>query len=123
MKGFHKDKISIFINFAHINSYKVFCILKLEKPDSQLGKIIQIENGKGFRKKLKPQFDGTYDTSKDVESLSTATTNGSILLRYSTPLSEWEEKLVQLDSLSFSVVNDEGVTYRYNRFEPIKIQQ
>ena len=84
---------------------------------------IQIEDGKGFRKKLKPQFDGTYDTSKDVESLSTATTNGSILLRYSTPLSEWEEKLVQLDSLSFSVVNDEGVTYRYNRFEPIKIQQ
>ena len=81
------------------------------------------EDGKGFRKKLKPQFDGTYDTSKDVESLSTATTNGSILLRYSTPLSEWEEKLVQLDSLSFSVVNDEGVTYRYNRFEPIKIQQ
>ena len=84
---------------------------------------IQIEDGKGFRKKLKPQFDGTYDTSKDVESLSTATTNGSILLRYSTPLSEWEEKLVRLDSLSFSVVNEEGVTYRYNRFEPIKIQQ
>jgi hypothetical protein len=84
---------------------------------------IQIEDGKGFRKKLKPQFDGTYDTSKDVESLSTATTNGSILLRYSTPLSEWEEKLVRLDSLSFSVVNDEGVTYRYNRFEPIKIPQ
>ncbi|MBO6830632.1 MAG: hypothetical protein JJ876_13860 [Muricauda sp.] len=84
---------------------------------------IQIEDGKGFRKKLKPQFDGTYDTSKDVESLSTATTNGSILLRYSTPLSEWEEKLVRLDSLSFSVVNEEGVTYRYNRFEPIKIPQ
>ena len=84
---------------------------------------IHIEDGKGFRKKLKPQFDGTYDTSKDVESLSTATTNGSILLRYSTPLSEWEEKLVRLDSLSFSVVNEEGVTYRYNRFEPIKIPQ
>ena len=84
---------------------------------------IQIEDGKGFRKKLKPQFDGTYDTSKDVESLSTATTNGSILLRYSTPLSEWEEKLVRLDSPSFSVVNEEGVTYRYNRFEPIKIPQ
>lgn len=84
---------------------------------------IQIEDGKGFRKKMKPQFDGTYDTSKDVESLSTATTNGSILLRYSTPLSEWEEKLVRLDSLSFSVVNEEGVTYRYNRFEPIKIPQ
>ena len=84
---------------------------------------IHLENGKGFRKKLKPQFDGTYDTSKDVETLSTATTNGSVLLRYKTPLSEWEEKLVELDSLSFAVINNEGVTYRYKRFEPLKIPQ
>ncbi|MBR9854977.1 MAG: hypothetical protein GYB37_10430 [Algicola sp.] len=84
---------------------------------------IQLKENKGYRKKMKPQFDGTYDTSKDMESFLISHANESVILRYSTPLSEWEEKLVQLDSVSFSVTNQEGVTYKYKRFEPIKIPQ
>ena len=72
---------------------------------------------------MKPKFDGTYDTSKDVEGFTVSNVNETIILRYSTELSEWEEKLMQLDSVSFSVTNQEGVTYKYKRFEPIKIPQ
>jgi len=84
---------------------------------------IQVNDDQGYRKKMKPQFDGTYDTTKDVEGFQISNANESVILRYSTPLSEWEEKLVQLDSLSFSVTNQEGITYKYKRFEPIKIPQ
>ena len=84
---------------------------------------IQLKEKKGYRKKMKPKFDGTYDTSKDVEDFEVSRTHETYILRYSTEMSEWEEKLVQLDSVSFSVTNQEGVTYKYKRFEPIKIPQ
>ncbi|NDV16055.1 hypothetical protein GO009_08465 [Muricauda sp. TY007] len=84
---------------------------------------IKFEDGKGYRKKMQPRFDGTYDTSNDMEDFEVSHTNETIILLYSTELSEWEEKLVQLDSVSFSVINQEGVTYKYKRFEPIKIPQ
>ncbi len=84
---------------------------------------IKFEDGKGYRKKMQPRFDGTYDTSNDVEDFSISNLNETITLHYTSEFSEWEEKLVQLDSLTFSVVNQEGITYSYKRFEPIKIPQ
>jgi len=84
---------------------------------------IHLKDDKGYRKKMKPKYDGTYGTSKDVEGFTVSNVNETIILRYSTELSEWEEKLAQLDSLTFSVTNEEGVTYKYKRFEPIKIPQ
>jgi len=82
---------------------------------------IQFEKGNGLRRKLQPKFDGTYGTSNDVESFTISSVNGTFALRYKNDFSEWEEKLVKLDSLSFSVTNPEGNTYSYKRFEPIKI--
>ena len=84
---------------------------------------IQLKEEKGYRKKMKPQFDGTYDTSKDVENFEVSDINETFTLRYKNEFSEWEEKLVELDSVSFSVINQEGITYKYKRFEPIKIPQ
>lgn len=86
---------------------------------------IELKDNTGFRKKLKPNLNGTYDTSNhDVEMLTVKPgANEEVLLIYENEFSNWEEKLVQLDSLTFSVVNQEGVTYRYKRFEPIKIPQ
>ncbi|RDY61071.1 hypothetical protein [Flagellimonas nanhaiensis] len=82
---------------------------------------IYLENEKGFRKKVQPKFDGTYTTNNDSEVLAVHNQNGSITLRYKNGNNEWEEKLTQLDSLSFSVVNQEGLKYSYKRFQPISI--
>ncbi|MDF0706339.1 MAG: hypothetical protein VX772_10375 [Bacteroidota bacterium] len=84
---------------------------------------IQLKEKKGYRKKMKPQFDGSYDTSNDVENFEVSQINETYTLRYKSEFSEWEEKLVALDSVSFAVTNQEGVTYKYKRFEPIKIPQ
>jgi len=79
---------------------------------------IQMENKEGFRKKVRPKFDGTYNTSKNVESFKIRSANNSFTIYYKNNLSEWEEKLVQLNSTSFSVLNGEGVLYSYQRFQP-----
>lgn len=82
---------------------------------------IKLKDGEGFRKKMQPRFDGSYDTSNDTEFFTVSENQETFTLRYKNEFSEWEEKLVSVDSLSFSVTNEEGVTYSYKRFQPIKI--
>ncbi|KAB5486992.1 MULTISPECIES: hypothetical protein [Flagellimonas] len=82
---------------------------------------IKLKDGEGFRKKMQPRFDGSYDTSNDTEFFTVSENQETYTLRYKNEFSEWEEKLVSVDSLSFSVTNEEGVTYSYRRFQPIKI--
>lgn len=82
---------------------------------------IKLEGKEGFRKKMQPQFDGSYDTSNDTEFFTLSQNDEIFTLHYKNGFSEWEEKLVEVDSLSFSVTNEEGITYSYKRFEPIKI--
>jgi len=84
---------------------------------------IQLEGLKGFRKKVSPKFDGTYQTSDDAETFTILETDGSFTINYKTELSEWSEKLEALDTDTFSVVNEEGLRYDYKRFEPIAIEK
>ena len=84
---------------------------------------IQWDAPKGFRKKMNPKFDGTYETSDDAEAFTISEKNGNFNLDYKTELSEWSEKLKALDDNRFSVVNAEGLQYDYKRFEPIVIEK
>ena len=82
---------------------------------------IHLENKKGFRKKVQPKFDGSYTTNNDSEFFTVNNQNNQITLHYKNGNNEWEEKLTKLDSLSFSVINQEGIKYVYKRFQPISI--
>jgi len=84
---------------------------------------IQMENLQGYRKKVQPRLNGTYETSDDAEVFLISERDGSFYVNYKTELSEWSEKLVALDADSFSVINEEGLRYEYKRFEPISIAQ
>lgn len=82
---------------------------------------IHLEEDEGYRKKMQPKFDGSYTTSNDTEKFSVTEVTNGFVLQYQNDFSDWEETLVQLDSTSFAVVNQEGLTYFYKRFEPIEI--
>jgi len=84
---------------------------------------ISLENGEGFRKKMRPSLGGTYTTSQDTEYFHLDNKLGEFLIQYKKGPGSWEETLVSLDSLSFSVRNGEGILYTYKRFEPINIPQ
>ncbi len=82
---------------------------------------IQIDHMEGFRKKLQPSFNGTYNTSNDKEVFKIVHVNEAFTIQYKKAQNEWEEKLVHLDSMTFSVMNEEGKLYSYKRFQPISI--
>ncbi|WP_435622876.1 lipocalin family protein [Flagellimonas sp.] len=112
----------------HLNGY--WEIQKVEFPNGQVKEYkantmvdyIQFENGKGMRKKVQPRLDGTFITSEDEEPFELILVNQEYSIHYKNTLSEWQEKLKVLDSLSFVTQNEEGIRYFYTRFQPISIQ-
>ncbi|WP_350290885.1 lipocalin family protein [uncultured Croceitalea sp.] len=83
---------------------------------------IELKEMKGFKKKMHPKFDGTYDTSNDAEHFTVIEKDGTFLFSYKNDLSEWEEQIIALEENSFSIINEENITYTYKRYEPIKIE-
>jgi len=84
---------------------------------------IEWKGSEGFRKKMNPKFDGTYETSDDAKAFTILERDGNFTMDYKTQLSEWSEELTALDDNRFSVVNEEGLQYDYKRFEPISIDK
>ncbi|PRX54203.1 hypothetical protein [Flagellimonas meridianipacifica] len=112
----------------HLNGY--WEIQKVEFPNGQIKEYkantvvdyIQIDGEKGMRKKVQPKLDGTFIITEDEESFDLIAKNEGYSFHYNNGLSERQEKLTTLDSLSFSTQNEEGIRYFYIRFEPISIQ-
>lgn len=82
---------------------------------------IQLTGSNGFRKKVQPKIDGTFDTSNDAERFTITAQDENIQMNYKTEWSEWKETLSSLDHNTFSVINEAGIRYKYQRFEPIKV--
>lgn len=77
----------------------------------------------GFRKKMKPSFDGTYSTSEDFESLKLKIENDSLHIYYTTPYAEWRETVLNATEDELLIINDQKVRYLYKRFEPIVVEK
>jgi hypothetical protein len=84
---------------------------------------IKLDSLIGYRKKVDPKFNGTYETSNDAEPLTIRISNDSIFMSYNKDSNTWEELILSLSNKNFSVINDQGITYKYERFEPININQ
>lgn len=77
---------------------------------------------KGFRKKVKPLFDGTFKTSKDKELLDLKIENDSLNIYYKTPFNTWKETVLFANEKQLKIVNQNNDVYLYKRFTPIKIE-
>ncbi|PIE99900.1 MAG: hypothetical protein CR994_08625 [Maribacter sp.] len=84
---------------------------------------IETKNLSGFRKKVYPKLDGTFDTSNDTEEFTLTQQSDVFEIHYKTELSEWVETLNSLNKDSFSVTNADKITYTYERFQPINVQR
>jgi hypothetical protein len=82
---------------------------------------IFLDSLKGYRKKVNPKFNGTFETSDDAEPLSIRIASDSTFMVYKTDFNSWEEVLISLSKTNFSVQNEQGITYHYQRYEPINI--
>ena len=76
----------------------------------------------GFRKKLKPNFDGSFSTFDDEESIKVIVENDSLNLYYKTPYAEWKETIIQADEHKLIIQNQNKIRYVYKRYEPLVIE-
>ena len=79
---------------------------------------IQVEGQEGVRRKVRPQFDGSFIASEDEEFFSIEIEGDSINLYYETPFSSWKETLISSSQDEIELLNQYGIRYTYQRFTP-----
>ena len=84
---------------------------------------IELTKNEGYRKKVRPRLNGTYEVSADAEPFIVLGREGVFSIRYSNELSEWEEQIKYIGEDKFSVVNQENITYHYKRYKPLLEQK
>ena len=84
---------------------------------------IEVKGLKGFRKKVQPRFNGTFETSDDAEFFSLSPTGTDFEFHYKHEDNEWKERILNISQNHFSVVNSDTLTYTYKKFESINTTQ
>ncbi len=85
---------------------------------SELVDYIKVDSSAGFRKKVRPQLDGSFITSDDEEIFRIKVENDSINLYYTTPYSKWKETIISSEEDELMILNPDGIIYTYKRFTP-----
>ena len=80
---------------------------------------IELKDGNGFRKKVRPEFDGTYTVTDDEEKVVSKIEAGKLNLYYTTPFDSWKETVIRAEEDKLSLKNDRGIIYHYKRFTPL----
>jgi hypothetical protein len=89
---------------------------------------IELDGLEGFRKKVQPKFDGTFETSDDAEHFIIEMEGDDFQMHYSPNMAihtsmHRRESIIQLSKNNFSVINKDTLTYTYKRFEPMNITE
>lgn len=74
------------------------------------------KNEKGFRKKLKPQFDGTFVVNNELEQIQIKDSAKVMYIYYNTNFDSWKEELNVLSDSILILKNKDNLTYHYKRF-------
>jgi len=83
---------------------------------------IDVTGTKGYRKKVQPLIDGSFETSDDAEYFSIMERDGSFIMVYENAMSIWEEEIKSIKETELRLVNEEQITYIYERFQPITLE-
>lgn len=84
---------------------------------------IEMKDSTGFRKKLKPELNGEFRTTENEEKISAKIEDRKLILEYSTPYASWQEEVLEANDKSLVVINSDGKTYYYKRFESVINQE
>lgn len=81
----------------------------------------ELQGSSGYRKKLLPNADGTFDTSDDALPFAVVTREGHVFLRFQGDSDTWEEEIVKLTTGELVLSGPRGLQYEYQRYEPVAI--
>jgi hypothetical protein len=73
----------------------------------------------GIRKKLKPNFSGTYETSNSFEIFHVRVENDSLHLDYKTPFATWRETVLFASEEKLQVITENNDVFLYRKYIPL----
>lgn len=82
-----------------------------------------LEGTSGYRKKLQPNADGTYQTSDDAAPMILLERNGELILQFQGETEAWEEVVEVLDSTRLVTRHANGLRYGYRRYKPLQLNR
>lgn len=78
---------------------------------------IELNGDQGYKKKVYPKLDGTFQTSDDAIQLRVVKKNGAgYFLSYQNASNSWQEGINYLGEDYYSVATADGNVYCYDRF-------
>ena len=104
------------------NVYKNGKILKEFKVSQEID-YFRINNDlSGFRKKVKPNFNGSYTTSKDQLNFKLEIKfNKRLIVVYEDNNNIFVEEITKVNKTNLSIKNDKGMVYNYKAYKPLEI--
>lgn len=81
----------------------------------------EITNDKGVRRKVRPQFDGTFLVNDDYEKVNIRFEKEHVYLDYTTAYAKWSEELVSISDDEMLIKNDQNKEYQYKKTGPINL--
>ena len=104
------------------NVYKNGKLLKEFKISQEID-YFRINNDlSGFRKKLKPNFNGSYTTSKDQLNFKLEIKfNKRLMIVYEDNNTIFVEEITKVNKTNLSIKNDKGMVYNYKFYKPLEL--
>lgn len=81
----------------------------------------EIANNKGIRRKVRPQFDGTFLFNEDYEKVKVRFEKEQVFLDYTTAYAKWSEELVSISDDEMRIKNDQDKEYQYKKAAAINL--
>ena len=82
----------------------------------------EVKNNIGFRKKVMPQFDGTYMVNDGFEKISVSQKEDKTYIDYTTTYAKWQEEVIALSDDELVIKNQHGIEYNYKKPEPFTVK-
>jgi len=82
----------------------------------------EIKGKAGFRKKVMPQFDGSYRVNDLSEKINITVEEGKTYINYVTAYAKWKEEIVELSDAELVLRNNHDMEYRYKKPKPFTVK-
>lgn len=82
----------------------------------------EIKNDVGFRKKVTPQFDGTYLVNNTDEKITIEKSAEGTYISYKTAYATWKEQITVLTPGQLILKNKQNIQYQYKKPVPFTIK-
>jgi len=95
---------------------------KKEYPVNPTIDYFELKGKTGFRKKVMPQFDGTYRVNDLSEKIEVLQKDGKTFISYATEYAKWKEEILELNDKELVLKNQHDIEYHYKKPKPFSVK-